>query len=122
MTHLRHRYALEHGRYHILGTVSPFNPVSLDNFLSLGCRVRNLKQKYGGMLRLIIHRDLRELAPPPLDPCSVIDVPLTNIAQHRSLLQRGLEGSRVVWDGGQAALRYGVRLAEAAPRVDRAAS
>ena len=108
MTHMRHRYALLHGRYHILGTVSPFNPVSLQNFLDLGCRVRNIKQKYGGMVRLIIHRDLREVSPPPLDPQTMIDVPLGKVDRHRSLLLQGLEGSRVVWEGKEAALRYGL--------------
>ena len=63
MTDVRHRYALLHGRHHILGTVSPFNPVSLQNFLALGCRVKAVKTKYGSMLRLIIHRDLREPQP-----------------------------------------------------------
>ena len=108
MTHMRHRYALLHDRYHILGTVSPFNPVSLRNFLDLGCRVRNVKQKYGDMVRLIIHRDLREAAPPPLDPRTVVDIPLSRMDKHRSMLLRGMEGSCVVWEGKEAALRYGV--------------
>ena len=124
MTHMRHRYALLRDRYHILGTVSPFNPVSLHNFLGLGCRVRNIKQKYGGMVRLIIHRDLREAAPPPLDPRTVIDVPLSNLDRHRRLLLRGLEGSCVVWEGKEAALRYGIasRMLEESKRQRRAAS
>jgi hypothetical protein len=122
MTHKRHRYALLHNRYHILGTVSPFNPVSLQNFLGLGCRVRNVKQKYSDMVRLIIHRDLREAAPPPLDPRTVIDVPLSRLDKHRSLLLRGLEGSCVVWEGKEAALRYGVARPILKQSIRRAAS
>lgn len=122
MTHMRHRYALLHGRYHILGTVSPFNPVSLQNFLDLGCRVRNIKQKYGGMVRLIIHRDLREALPSPLDPHTIVDVPLGKVEQHRSVLLQGLEGARVVWQGKDAALRYGLACPAYAERSRRAAS
>jgi len=58
MSFVRNAYALAHGRHHIMGTVSPLNPVSLHNFLSLGLRVRGLKPKYAGALRYIIHRDL----------------------------------------------------------------
>ena len=110
MTHMRHRYALLHDRYHILGTVSPLNPVSLQNFLDLGCRVRNIKQKYGGMVRLIIHRDLREATPPPIDPRTVIDVLVSEVGQHRSLLLRGLRGFCVLWEGKEAVLRYGLAI------------
>ncbi|MFO1113117.1 MAG: hypothetical protein U1E35_04355 [Rhodospirillales bacterium] len=121
MTHMRHRYALLHDRYHILGTVSPFNPVSLQNFLDLGCRVRNIKQKYGGMARLIIHRDLREALPSPLEPHSIVDVPLAEVEQHRSVLLQGLEGERVVWQGKEAALRYG-RARPACEKASRRAA
>jgi hypothetical protein len=107
MTHMRHDYALHHDRYHILGTVSPFNPVSLQNFLRVGCRVRNLKEKYGGMLRFIIHRDLREPFPPALPPHSLVDVPLRDIEQHRAHLHRGFQGFSVVNQAQEPALRYG---------------
>lgn len=113
MTGMRHRWALRHDRWHILGTVSPFNAFSLRNFLALGCRVKNIKQKYGGMLRLIIHLDLRELMPPTVDPETVVDVPLTNISLQTSLLQRGYEGFRVVHDSGEPCLRYARRFGAA---------
>jgi hypothetical protein len=108
MTNVRHRYALLHDRYHILGTVSPFNPVSLQNFLELGCRVKNIKQKYGGMLRLIIYRDLRDAVPPAFDPCTFIDIPLGNVDLNINLLRRGFEGLRVVLGAGEPSLRYGL--------------
>lgn len=108
MTDVRHRWALLHGRHHILGTVSPFNPVSLQNFLALGCRVKALKTKYGGMLRLIIHRDLREQQPPALDPGSFIDVPLSDAEAHVRLTRAGFHGLRVVAGSGEACLRYGL--------------
>jgi len=111
MTDVRHRWALRHGRYHILGTVSPFNPVSMQNFLALGCRVRNLKRKYGGMLRFIIHRDLRDAEPASLDPRSLVDVPLADMDRHDAMLRRGYEGFEVAFSSNSAALRYGLRAA-----------
>lgn len=108
MTDVRHRWALLHSRHHILGTVSPFNPVSLQNFLALGCRVHALKTKYGGMLRLIIHRDLREAQPPALDPRSFIDVPLSYAETHVRLTRAGFHGFRVVAGSGEPCLRYGL--------------
>jgi len=106
MTDLRHRYALAHDRYHILGTVSPLNPVSLSNFLGFGCRVKNFKIKYADMQRFIIHRDLRETEPPPLNLATVVDVPLRRIEHHKELLQQGFQGFRVVPGAGEAHLRY----------------
>lgn len=105
MTDARHQCALLHGRYHILGTVSPLNPASLRNFLEMGCRVRNLKTKYGGMLRLIIHRDLRQVVPVAYEGSSAVDVPLEDILQLTALLNEGLEGSQVVLVDATACLR-----------------
>ena len=107
MTDLRHRYALAHDRYHILGTVSPLNPVSLSNFLSFGCRVKNFKIKYGGMQRFVIHRDLRDAVAPIFNPTTLVDVPLSRIERHIALLRQGLQGFRVVPGADEAHLRYG---------------
>jgi hypothetical protein len=107
MTDVRHRYALLYDRNHIFGTVFPHNIFSLANFLALGCRVRNLKQKYGGMLRFLIYRNLRDSVPPVLDPHSFVDIPLGDIDRHLALLQKGFQGFRVVQEGGEACLRYG---------------
>lgn len=106
MTDLRHRYALAHDRYHILGTVSPLNSVSLSNFLGFGCRVKNFKIKYTDMQRFIIHRDLRETEPLPLNLERVVDVPLSRIEHHKELLQQGFQGFRVVPGAVEAHLRY----------------
>jgi hypothetical protein len=106
MTDIRHRYALAHDRYHILGTVSPFNPVSLSNFLGFGCRVKNFKIKYTGMQRFIIHRDLRDSVAPILNPATVVDVPLGQMERHRALLGRGFQGFRVVPGANEPHLRY----------------
>lgn len=108
MTDMRHRYALAHDRYHILGTVSPLNARSLGNFLAIGCRVKNIKEKYGGMLRLIIHRDLRDERPSTFDPASVRDVPCAAIAWISGLLHEGFEGFQVVVDDRGASLRMGL--------------
>lgn len=106
MTDMRHRYALAHDRYHILGTVSPLNTVSLSNFLGFGCRVKNFMIKYNDMQRFIIHRDLRDAVAPPLDSATFVDVPLSDIKRHRALLRQGFQGFRVVPGADEAHLRY----------------
>lgn len=116
MTDMRHRYALAHDRYHILGTVSPLNPVSLSNFLGFGCRVKNFMIKYDDMQRFIIHRDLRDEVSTEFDPTSLVDVPLSDRQRHKFLLRQGLHGYRVVPGVDEAHLRYG------RPTVSRALS
>lgn len=106
MTAIRHRWALAHGRHHILGTVSPLNPVSLANFVGLGCRVKNLKTKYGTMQRFIIHLDLRDPDAPILDPHTALDLPLDRIEAHKALLRQGFQGFRVIAGADEALLRY----------------
>lgn len=108
MTDVRHAFALAHDRYHILGTVSPMNPVSLANFLGVGCRVKNIKTKYDGMVRLIIHRDLREDAPPRLSPATFIDIPLSAMETQARLLHVGFQGFRVVLGDAEPCLRLGL--------------
>jgi hypothetical protein len=110
MTDMRHRWALLHERFHILGTVSPENPVSLHNFLTLGSRIKNLKSKYGGLLRYIIHHDLRETEPLPFEPVSVIEVPMADIELQRLLLAKGHWGYRVVFQPRAPRLCYGLPL------------
>lgn len=107
MTEMRHRYALANDRYHILGTVSPQNAYSLANFLAIGCRVKGVKEKYGGMLRLIIHRDLREDQPIAFDPDSLCDVALDDIARITIRLRHGFEGFQVIRGQGRPHLRMG---------------
>ncbi len=107
MTDMRHRYALAHDRYQILGTVSPLNPVSLSNFLGFGCRVKKFVIKYNDMQRFIIHRDLRDEIAPEFDPATLADIPLGDIERHKALLRQGFHGYRVVPGVDEAHLRYG---------------
>lgn len=115
MTEIRHRYALAKDRYHILGTVSPYNAYSLANFLAIGCRVKNVKEKYDGMLRLIIHRDLREDQPATFDPGSLCDVPLDDVGQITRMLREGFQGYRVVSDNERPRLRMGLPIGRSLP-------
>ena len=107
MTDMRHRYALVHDRYHILGTVSPYNAFSLANFLALGCRVKNIKRKYGDMIRLIIHCDLHEAASPPFEPGSFREMDLVEIDAIARLLAQGFHGFRVAFNNGRPSLCLG---------------
>jgi hypothetical protein len=59
LNQMRREYAVRSGRFHLMGTVSVFNPFSLSNHLGEGFFVKGIKEKYGGMIRLIIHEDTR---------------------------------------------------------------
>ena len=118
LSEIRNAYALSCGRHHILGTVSPLNPVSLANFLKLGFRVRGLKPKYGGALRYLIHRDLAA-EPPALAPTGeAIAAPMADIALQETLLGEGLVGIEVLPGAGGPRLCF---VREAALPAARAA-
>jgi GNAT superfamily N-acetyltransferase len=104
---IRNEYALAHDRYHILGTVSPLNPVSLHNFLELGFEVRGLKAKYEGALRYIIHRDLRVAVTAPAHGQGDVEVPMQDIAWQEALLTAGYRGLAVQFDRPEPCLRFG---------------
>lgn len=114
MTVMRHRYALAHDRYHILGTVSPLNAFSLSNFLNIGCLVKNIKTKYGGMTRLIIHMDLRDKQPTAFVDDSLCDVELIDVEQITALLRNKFQGFRVVINNDHPRLYMGIPLSGAA--------
>jgi GNAT superfamily N-acetyltransferase len=105
MSEVRNAWALAQGRHHILGTVSPLNPVSLHTFLSLGFLIRGLKPKYGGALRYIIHRDLTQPAPPA--PVAAVEVPMADVDRQLDLLAAGHVGVAVAFDRYAPRLRLG---------------
>jgi hypothetical protein len=82
---LRAAYAGLRGCHHLMGTVSIFNPYSLRNHFAAGFFIKGIGVKYGGMWRLIIHRDQRyesvtaiqrlaELSPDVIMWCHIEDV------------------------------------------------
>ena len=51
-------YAKKEQKAYVLATVSPDNPYSLNNFLSLGYEIKKEKLKYGGLRRYILSKKL----------------------------------------------------------------
>jgi hypothetical protein len=95
LTVLRIAFAAEKGARHFLMTVSPLNPHSLRNHLNGGgFRVEAIKQKYGGVWRLILCRSLDSEEPTTVgerDSCALAD-----IDSHQRLLADGFSGIRLV--------------------------
>jgi len=92
---LRIAYGAGKGARHFLLTVAPMNPYSLRNHLNAGgFSVRAIKQKYGGLWRLILHRALDRQAPASVDQreCCRLD----DVEAHQRLLAAGFSGTRLV--------------------------
>ena len=105
LSELRIAFAAEKGARHLLMTVAPGNPHSLRNHLNMGgFRVRAIKRKYGGMWRLILHRELdcgEASGAGRREFCRLED-----IEAHRRLLAAGFLGVRVVEGGNGWELTY----------------
>lgn len=105
---LRCQLASAAGYHHLMGTVSTQNPYSLRNHLTAGMVVRDIVIKYGGMPRLIIHRDLRQTGGVSTTGQSARErCRLNDIDRHRALLAAGLCGVAVSRDAdGTFVLEY----------------
>lgn len=89
------KWTIAHGYRYLFCTVSPYNPVSLNNIMSGGLKVRDLKIKYGneehpGYLRYILFRDLSVSC----SECwpSFTMLPLLDIQGQQKLIERGFTG------------------------------
>jgi ribosomal protein S18 acetylase RimI-like enzyme len=92
---LRIAFAADKGARHFLMTIAPGNPHSLRNHLNGGgFRVRAIKQKYGGLWRLILHRELDSEEPTSVGEREYCG--LSDIEGHRRLLEAGFSGIRMV--------------------------
>ena len=104
-----HLQVLERSGYeHICCTVSPKNPVSLNNLLSCGFRVRALNPKFAGWWRYILYKNKNW-------PMTCAGMAATgdetalnclNIECQRDLIQRGFEGYRVEGNGEKSEIFY----------------
>ena len=93
-----HLLVLESSGYeHICCTVSPKNPVSLNNLLSCGFTVRALNPKFAGWWRYILYKGVSR----PSDRLkkaeseNEIRIDCSNIHGQRELIRKGYEGYRV---------------------------
>ena len=102
---LRVAFAADRGARHFFMTVSPRNPHSLRNHLNGGgFHVRALKQKYGGVWRLILHRELDSEEPTTVGEQA--RCPLEDLDAHQKLLDAGFAGIRLVEYGGGWHIAY----------------
>jgi len=104
-----HLQVLESSGYeHICCTVSPKNPVSLNNLLSCGFRVRALIHKFTGWWRYILYKNknwpVTGAAQAPTGDETALNC--LNIESQRDLIQRGFEGYRVEGNGEKSEIFY----------------
>jgi hypothetical protein len=97
--------ALKLGQFrYICATVSPYNYPSLDHLLVAGLYIRNLKTKYGGMLRYICCMDMKDQRQIISD--SVIDVSSSDYAMQSKLLSDGFVGYKLVKSNNACYIRF----------------
>ena len=104
-----HLRVLESSGYeHICCTVSPKNPVSLNNLLSCGFTVRALNPKFGGWWRYILYKRVSQPSDrlKKAESKNEIGIDRSNIDGQRELIRKGYEGYRVGKTGENFDLFY----------------
>ena len=104
-----HLQVLESSGYeHICCTVSPKNPVSLNNLLSCGFRVRALIPKFAGWWRYILYKGVSRSSdrPKKAESEDEIGIACSNIDGQRELIRKGYEGYSVGKTGENFDLFY----------------
>lgn len=104
-----HLQVLEsYGYEHICCTVSPKNPVSLNNLLSCGFRVRALIPKFAGWWRYILYKNKNwpVTGAPQAPTGDETALNCLNIECQSDLIQRGYEGYRVEGNGEKSEIFY----------------
>ncbi|WMI71543.1 hypothetical protein RBH88_00235 [Aminobacterium sp. MB27-C1] len=96
-------------RYHLHSTISPLNIFSLRNVLRSGFLIVDLKEKYGGYLRFILHKDIRTL--PHIYTHEHIEVPLEDYDSHLALLSMGYYGYAIKGGYTGFSIVYGTKVA-----------
>ncbi|HCA40799.1 MAG TPA: hypothetical protein DEP01_04410 [Aminobacterium sp.] len=94
-------------RYHLHTTISPLNNYSLRNMLRSGFLVVDLKEKYGGYLRFILHKDLQAL--PKVCIHEHIEVPIEDYDSQLALLSMGYYGYAIKKNHTGYSVLYGTR-------------
>lgn len=89
----------ERGTYeHVCATVSPHNIWNLDILLNSGFHIRNLKPKYGGKMRYIMHQRLS--MPETFDTQGLVELKLKDVKPQKRLLRSGYCGVQLKPKGG----------------------
>lgn len=100
------KWTIAKGYRYLFCTVSPYNPISLNNIMAGGLKVREIKKKYGneehsGYLRYILSRDLSVSCNdcwPNFQFC-----PITDIEAQRKLIDKGFVGHHYLKDSQRIA-------------------
>ena len=104
-----HLKVLESSGYeHVCCTVSPKNPVSLNNLLSCGFRVRALVPKFGGWWRYILYKRIKWPfgTLKKAESEEEIGIDCSDIEGQRELIRKGYEGYRVEHIAGDSEIFY----------------
>ncbi len=94
------------GYYHVCSTISPKNYHSLKNIMSGGLVIKKLKEKYGGKMRFILHRNLKNNQPKMYTKNILIND--INILKEEKVLERGFEGYQAIKNDRGFAVTYGM--------------
>lgn len=96
--------AADMARYdYVCATVKPYNIPSLKDKFSQGLIVKGLKLKYGGKLRYIFFKDLKNAAPVYHEEQQVS---MNDTAAQQTLLQQGYVGVQLIKNGDDFAIVY----------------
>jgi len=98
------------GRYHLLCTISPKNYYSLSNTLRSGFVIKEIKEKFGGLLRCILYKDLRPGEGQTWQDITIIRS--SDIEGQRKLLGDGYVGFDVSRGRNEFFIHYGKSKAE----------
>lgn len=92
-------------RRHILSTAAPANRASCRNLLGAGLTIRCLQPMFGGLLRYLFYRDLRQAD--RLDPATALLVAVADLDRQQNLLARGYRGYALHGSEESARILYG---------------
>ncbi len=94
------------GYYHICSTISPKNYHSLKNVMAGGLVIKKLKDKYGGKLRYILHRNLKEDLLTQYK--NNVDIDNVELVRRERLLEKGFVGYKALKKDIGFTVRYGI--------------
>lgn len=91
---------------HICSTISPENYHSLKNIMSGGLVIKKLKEKYGGKLRFVLHRDLHQY--PKTQYHQVLEIDDVETVKRDKILEKGFVGYQTFKMNEGFSIRYGI--------------
>jgi ribosomal protein S18 acetylase RimI-like enzyme len=90
---------------YICVTISPYNYPSLDHMFAFKLYIRDLKVKYGDMLRYICSKNMEERQIIQAD--SIVEIEISDHSEQLKLLQQGYVGFRLIRSDGKNFIGFG---------------